>query len=103
MIPFLPAHLDAAHVTAVVVTRGPGEYLAATLAALAAGTRAPETVVVVDTEGVEPLDLPPGVRALTAAGADSLGEATRRALAELDRPDPGEGRQWLWLLHADSA
>lgn len=103
MIAVLPAHLDAAHVTAVVVTRGPGEYLSATLTALTSGTRAPESVVVVDTEGSDPLDLPPGVTLVTAAGADSLGEATRRALAELDRPDPGEGRQWLWLLHADSA
>ena len=103
MIPVLPAHLDAAHVTAVVVTRGPGEYLSATLAALKSATRAPESVVVVDTEATDPFDLPPGVLRLTAPGADSLGEAVRTALLELERPAAGEGRQWLWLLHADSA
>jgi GT2 family glycosyltransferase len=96
-----------APVTAVVVTRGATGFLATTLRALAAQTRTPARVLLVDA-GDRP---DPGVAAvlrdaglpagsttlLTAPGARTYGDAVRRVLGG------GEATRWLWLLHDDSA
>lgn len=105
----LPA---AAPVTAVVVARGVTPFLATTLRALAAQTRAPSRVLLVDA-GDRPdpglaavlrgAGLPAGTTTLlTAPGARSFGDAVRTAVAaEADLP--GGGAPWLWLLHDDAA
>ncbi|MBO1750929.1 glycosyltransferase family 2 protein [Actinotalea sp. BY-33] len=103
-------------VTAVVVTRGPSEYLEQTLAALAGQDRAPQQVVLVDADPHGP---DPGLGSLVAghwsAGptdpsrvtvhaaphASTFGEAVRQGLAAADLAGGREG--WLWLLHDDSA
>ncbi|TGY84810.1 glycosyltransferase, partial [Cellulomonas shaoxiangyii] len=108
-------------VTAVVVTHGRTGYLATTLRAIAAQTRRPFRVLVVDVAeraagepdphlgavlddafAAAPAPVP---RLSTAAapGARSFGEAVSVGLATLagaldERPTP-----WLWLLHDDSA
>lgn len=101
----------AASVTAVVVTRGVTPYLATTLAALAAQTRSPLRVLVVDaapkprggvaTVAQEALRATAArVRVVETPGARSFGHAVRAALAsDADGPLP----TWLWLLHDDSA
>ena len=110
-------------ITAIVVTRGVTRYLAETLAALAAQTRPPARVVVVDAAPRPsipvPDDVPPLARAtLAPLGADlrlatvpkarTFSEAVRGALAELPAPpegaEPADDRTgWLWLLHDDCA
>ncbi|WP_136519430.1 glycosyltransferase [Cellulomonas telluris] len=108
-------------VTAVVVTHGRTGYLPATLRALAAQTRRPFRVLLVDVAEPAPGAPDGGLRALleeafatvpapvprlstaSAAGARSFGEAVSVGLATLadaleERPTP-----WLWLLHDDSA
>lgn len=101
-------------VSAVVVTRGHTHYLEATLAALAAQTRRPLRVFLVDVSthpdgAVAPvfsrifgavLDSPtPALHLVHAPGARTFGHAVRRALAT----EVGPGTSWLWLLHDDSA
>ena len=94
----------AVTVTAVVVTRGSSPYLAATLAALRAQSRTPDSVVVVDvdtapaTSGHQDLQLS-GARYVAGAGARTFGEAVEVALGAAGAPEHG----WLWLLHDDSA
>lgn len=102
----------AAPVTAVVVARGVTPFLATTLRAVAAQTRAPARVLLVDA-GDRPdpglaavlrdAGLPAGTTTLlTAPGARSFGDAVRTAVAaEADLP--GGGAPWLWLLHDDAA
>ncbi|GIG36103.1 glycosyltransferase [Cellulomonas pakistanensis] len=105
----LPA---AAPATAVVVTRGVTPFLATTLRAIAAQTRAPARVLLVDA-GDRPdpglaavlrdAGLPAGTTTLlTAPGARSFGEAVRTAVAA-EAELPGGGTRWLWLLHDDAA
>lgn len=99
----------AAPVTAVVVTRGTTPFLTTTLHALAAQTRAPARVLLVDAgerpDGTVPAavreaGLPAGsITVLTAPQARSFGDAVRVAVAA----EPGAGQRWLWLLHDDSA
>lgn len=88
--------------TAVVVTLGDTEYLATTLAALAAQTRAPAHVLLVDASrdgGAQlPDDAPDTWYLIPAPGARTFGAAVRDALAV--RPPT---TRWLWLLHDDSA
>lgn len=101
-------------VSAVVVTRGRTPYLATTLAALAAQTRRPLRVLLVDVahatdDSVEQLlhssfaDLrgsaAPALRLVRAPGVRSFGQAVRRGLTADDAPPT----TWLWLLHDDSA
>jgi hypothetical protein len=105
-------------VTAVVVTDGLGDYLSRTLAALAAQSRPPTTVLVVDVAPV----LDPAVVALvgglwargetargrawvvSAAGARTFGDAVRAGLVARGTPPVApQARRWLWLLHDDSA
>ncbi|NCT91346.1 glycosyltransferase family 2 protein [Cellulomonas sp. APG4] len=84
-------------VVAVVVTRGESEYLAETLAGLAAQTRPPERVVVVDAgEGTR---LP---RTVPAPHARTFGDAVRAGLAHAGEPPTTSGGAWVWLLHDDS-
>lgn len=114
-------------VTAVVVTRGRTEYLEPTLAALAAQTRAPQQVLVVDVGGRSPDEDVAGLLAahwsagppdperaalVAAPGARTFGDAVRVALAEtppltgIGEHPPAAGDAtagWLWLLHDDSA
>ncbi|WP_149202586.1 glycosyltransferase [Actinotalea subterranea] len=99
-------------VTAVVVTRGVTEYLPDTLAALAAGTRPPQRVVVVDAAHTDDAAQPGELDALvaplrdvthvtvtTASAARTFGHAVRTGLDQVHAPGGG----WLWLLHDDSA
>ena len=101
-------------VCAVVVTRGRTPYLAATVAALAAQTRRPVRVLLVDVsdtgdEAVEQVlhsaftaaggTSMPALRVVRTPGARTFGHAVRRAL----EADDGLATTWLWLLHDDSA
>lgn len=110
-------------VTAVVVTRGSTEYLPRTLAALAAQTRPPQRLLVVDAEaGARPGDLatadavaeglarvaarvPTAVAA--APGVRTFGGAVRAGLADeevgTEEPTGASDTAWLWLLHDDAA
>lgn len=93
--------------TAVVVTRGATGFLPTTLRALAAQTRAPVRVLLVDAgdrpdpavaAALRDAGLPAGsTTLLTAPGARTYGDAVRRVLGA------GEATRWLWLLHDDSA
>ncbi|RMI02853.1 glycosyltransferase family 2 protein, partial [Cellulomonas triticagri] len=97
-----------APVTAVVVARGATAFLPTTLRALAAQTRAPARVLLVDAgERPDPAlagvlrdaGLPAGSSTLlTAPGARTFGDAVRTAVGGADLPGT-----WLWLLHDDSA
>src|SRR4051794_26738639 len=100
-------------VSAVVVTRGRTPYLASTLAALAAQTRRPLRVLLVDVadapdDGVELLlaaafdtggSPTPALSYAHTPGARTFGHAVRRGL----QVDDGPPTSWLWLLHDDSA
>jgi MYXO-CTERM domain-containing protein len=101
-----------APVTAVVVARGVTPFVATTLRALAAQTRTPARVLLVDAgdrpdPGLAALlretGLPAGsTTLLTAPGARTFGDAVRVAEAA-ESAQAGGGSRWLWLLHDDSA
>ncbi|GAA4720635.1 hypothetical protein GCM10023216_07030 [Isoptericola chiayiensis] len=100
----------AVTVTAVVVTHGRTPFLQATLAALGAQDRAPDDVVVVDTDAARSTGDHDGLRMgdhryVPAPSARSLGDAVDRAVtAEAEEGDPdGEPGGWIWILHDDSA
>lgn len=103
-------------VTAVVVTRGRTRYLDDALAALAASTRRPARVLLVDVapdhEVGGALDdafarqtVPPRpqLRTVHVPGARTFGDAVRAALADPQVRADGPASTWLWLLHDDSA
>ena len=105
-----------APVTAVVVTAGLTRYLPATLAALAAQTRRPARVLVVDVGGpggvAQLLDetfaaAPPGpvprLARTTASGVATFGRAVSAGLATMDMALREPATPWVWLLHDDSA
>lgn len=105
-----------ASVTAVVVTAGLTRYLPTTLTALAAQTRRPVRVLVVDVGGPdgvpELLDeafaaAPPGpmprLTRTTAAGVATFGRAVTAGLATMDLALQEQATPWVWLLHDDSA
>ncbi|MBN9373962.1 MAG: glycosyltransferase, partial [Cellulomonas sp.] len=105
-----------APVTAVVVTAGLTRYLPTTLTALAAQTRRPVRVLVVDVGGPdgvpELLDeafaaAPPGpmprLTRTTAAGVATFGRAVSAGLATMDLALQEQATPWVWLLHDDSA
>ncbi|MCL2850573.1 MAG: glycosyltransferase, partial [Micrococcales bacterium] len=96
-----------ADVTAVLVTAGVTPYLVEALDAVAAQTRPPAVVLLVDVGGprgaAELLDTTfadvPGVRtARTAVTAPAFGAAVAAGLAKLSTRTT-----WLWLLHDDCA
>ncbi|WP_123370667.1 glycosyltransferase [Cellulomonas sp. PhB150] len=106
-----------APVTAVVVTRGLTTYLPTTLAALAAQTRRPLRIVLVDAGESPDQQLgalleqtvaaaggapQPALRTISVPGARTFGDAVRRALAD-GAEGAGLPATWLWLLHDDSA
>lgn len=103
-------------VTAVVVTRGRTRYLDDALAALAASTRRPARVLLVDVaprpevggaledafsrQSASPR---PQLRTVHVPGARTFGHAVRAALADPQVRADGPPSTWLWLLHDDSA
>lgn len=115
-----PVRVTGPPVCAVVVTHGVTPFLAATLQALAAQTRPPEQVVVVDAGSDDArhagggsasvadlvaaawgsLDGRKKVALVRAPGARSLSRAVIRGLAEVV---PAPDAPWLWLLHDDGA
>ncbi|HEY7717841.1 MAG TPA: glycosyltransferase, partial [Pedococcus sp.] len=102
----------------MLLLRDAGPWLSETLGALAAQTRPPERLVVVDTggdgEAVEAVrahravaEAVGQVRFVTVAGEGTRGELVGRALAELG-PAAADGQapdqvEHLWLLTSDSA
>ncbi|MFC8191169.1 glycosyltransferase [Cellulomonas sp. NPDC057328] len=108
-------------VTAVVVTHGRTGYLATTLRALAAQTRRPFRVLLVDVAERAPGAPDPQLGALlddafaatpapvprlatvSAPGARSFGDAVVAGLALLAEAVDERPTAWLWLLHDDSA
>jgi GT2 family glycosyltransferase len=101
-----------APVTAVVVARGVTPFLPTTLRALAAQTRTPARILLVDAgdrpdpgmaAALRAAGLPAGsTTLLTAPGARTFGDAVRSA-ESAEAALPGGGSRWLWLLHDDSA
>jgi GT2 family glycosyltransferase len=93
-----------AFVTAVVISHDADEFLAVTARNLAAQTRLPDQIVVVDTSvkaennQVKQLAEDLGFSYLKLAATASLQDSVAAATAGLDGPT-----QWLWLLHEDSA
>ena len=85
------------------------QYLEATLEALAAQTRQPDSCIGVDvastdaTAAVLRRGLPSQSPVLTLPARTGFGSAVRAALAKVPRSAPGTARDWLWLLHDDSA
>jgi GT2 family glycosyltransferase len=105
-----------APVTAVVVTAGLTRYLPVTLAALAAQTRRPVRVLVVDVGGPDGVPqlldetfaaAPPGptprLTRTAAAGVATFGKAVTAGLATMDLALGEPATPWVWLLHDDSA
>jgi len=92
-------------VTAVLVARNGAEYLPRTLAAIAAQTRRPDSVIAVDANSSDE-SLSIMVESAPAQGADSHGRRTfGGALAQALQtaaPQASEN-EWLWLLTHDSA
>ncbi|MCL2464995.1 MAG: glycosyltransferase, partial [Micrococcales bacterium] len=105
-----------APVTAVVVTAGYTHYLPRTLAALAAQTRRPARVLLVDVGGPggvpRLLDetfaaAPPGpvprLARVAVERATTFGRAVSTGLATLDVALGEPRAPWVWLLHDDAA
>ncbi|XPP27452.1 MAG: glycosyltransferase [Leucobacter sp.] len=95
-------------VTAVLVAREGGEWLAQTLAALAGQTRTPDRLIAVSNGSPEQVaqQLAAGgaERVVTTTGALPFGEAVSRAetvIPSTGTESPAE--EWLWLLTEDSA
>lgn len=90
-------------VTAVLVARNGADYLPRTLAALAAQTRRPDSLVLVDASSS---DSSGGILAehgtvVTTPGRRSFGDAVAHAL-QVSNPQSTEN-EWLWLLGHDNA
>ncbi len=91
-------------VTAVLVVRNGAEYLPRTLAAVAAQTRRPDAVLVVDagsSDGSAAIVAEAGHRILTTSGRQSFGAAIEHALHSDDAPISDD--DVLWLLGHDNA
>jgi GT2 family glycosyltransferase len=92
-------------VTAVLVARNGGKYLPRTLAAIAAQTRRPDSVLFVDTASSD--DSAAILRAaadgqpITTPGRRSFGGAVAHAVHV--GPPQGSDNEWLWLLGHDNA
>ncbi|MHA7282174.1 glycosyltransferase [Arthrobacter sp. TMS2-4] len=99
-------------VTAVVVAHNGAAYLPGTLEALGSQSRAADLCVGVDTgstDGSASLlqhRLPLGSPVVGAPARAGFGAAVRTAVAEIppySGSGAGDGHDWLWLLHDDSA
>lgn len=92
-----------AKVTVVLVARRAGDYLEQTLTALAAQTRRPDKIVLVEL-GSDPrtgaLQQATGVERIVAPDSLSFGEAVQSATRLIASPESDD--QWLWLLSADN-
>ncbi len=91
-------------VTAVLVARNGAQYLPSTLAALAAQTRRPDSVIPVD---ISSTDLSPELmlkaypsQLVRASARSSFGSAISQALGAVPQTVENE---WLWLLGHDNA
>jgi len=92
-------------VTAVLVARNGDQYLPSTLAALAAQTRRPDSVVYVDASSSDSsaqllIEAAP-TEVVTTPGRRSFGGAIAHAL-QVAAPQPADN-EWLWLLGHDNA
>lgn len=101
---------STAAVTAVVVARGATPFLPTTLRALAAQTRPPARVLLVDVGEHADTSLAAALRdaglpdaaVVRAAQARTFGDAVRAAVSG-QSGQQGQPAGWLWLLHDDSA
>ncbi len=98
------------YVTAVLVAHNGARWLPTTLASLRVQTRAPEQVVAVDTGSIDAsaqlLTRALGTRGFVQAGEmTGYGQAVASALAaaEVSLSVRAGHREWIWLLHDDSA
>jgi GT2 family glycosyltransferase len=102
--------VPAAHVVAVLVAHDGEQWLRGCLNSVAAQTRVPDVVIVVDTGS---LDATPDLlrraqdagavdHVLTVGRAVGFGEAVRCALELPEARSAGPG-SWLWMLHDDCA
>jgi GT2 family glycosyltransferase len=90
-------------VTAILVVRNGEQWLDRTLAALAAQTRRPDGVVIVDagsTDGSSGKLAAAAATQFVTAGASSFGAGISVGLRATA---PDEEDEWLWLLSADTA
>jgi GT2 family glycosyltransferase len=94
-----------ARVTAVLVSSNGAEHLPRTLAAIAAQTRAPDALVVVDCASTDAtsalLAAAHPTRFIQASNRLSFGTAVAHALGVA--PPPEHENEWLWLLAHDTA
>ncbi|MGD8195572.1 glycosyltransferase [Herbiconiux sp. P18] len=94
-----------ARVTAVLVSSNGAEHLPRTLAAIAAQTRAPDALVVVDCASTDAtsalLAAAHPTRFIQASSRLSFGTAVAHALGVA--PPPNDENEWLWLLAHDTA
>ncbi|WP_066041814.1 glycosyltransferase family 2 protein [Herbiconiux solani] len=94
-----------ARVTAVLVSSNGADYLPRTLEAIAAQTRAPDALVVVDCASTDAtsalLAAAQPTRFISASSRLSFGTAIQHALGVA--PPPTSENEWLWLLAHDTA
>ena len=106
--------LTTPRVCAILVVHDGAPWIAQNLAALAAQTRLPDRLVVIDLASSDgSLELVRAQVALHRAIEDVVvvaasrrvpfGEAVAQALAEADPAGVAPQHEWLWLLHDDSA
>ncbi|MBX3099061.1 MAG: glycosyltransferase [Salinibacterium sp.] len=92
-------------VIAVLVARNGAKYLPRTLAALAAQTRRPDSVVLVDTgssdESLAIMTATSPTNVVSAPGSKTFGRAVARALQVA--PAQSADTEWVWLLGHDNA
>ena len=94
-----------ARVTAVLVSSNGADYLPRTLEAIAAQTRAPDALVVVDCASTDAtsalLAAAQPTRFIQASSRLNFGTAISHALGVA--PPPADENEWLWLLAHDTA
>lgn len=94
-----------ARVTAVLVSSNGADYLPRTLEAIAAQTRAPDALVVVDCASTDAtsalLAAAHPTRFIQASSRLNFGTAISHALGVA--PPPDDENEWLWLLAHDTA
>jgi GT2 family glycosyltransferase len=110
-LPAQPPHpappSTAARVTAVLVSHDGVAWLPRTLAALATQTRAPDTIVAVDTGSTDEsrtlIAEALGADCIVEAGLSTgFGAAVRLGLAHVADHHVDTASEWIWLLHDDA-